>query len=98
MLTGDELAILLFWVSLAVGAGYEAVNAETYPRRIFFDSIAAFFLLIGLFWRQIKGVWPPRYGMGNVSRYEPRKLVLVVLVCGSHRLFWCTKAKRQRSR
>ena len=54
---GDNLAILLFWLSLAIGAGYEAVSA-TGARRIFFAALAAIFLLTGVFWQSLKGVWP----------------------------------------
>lgn len=56
---GDDLSILLFWLTLAVTFGYEAVKAETAVRRGILGSLASVFLLCGIFWLQIKKVWPP---------------------------------------
>jgi hypothetical protein len=56
---GDDLSILLFWTSLAVTFGYEAVKAELTLRRIALGALAVAFLLCGLLWLQIKKIWPP---------------------------------------
>jgi hypothetical protein len=56
---GDDLSILLFWITLAVTFGYEAVKAETKLRRIGLGVLAGIFLLCGVFWLQIKKIWPP---------------------------------------
>jgi hypothetical protein len=54
----DELAILLFWLTLAVGMAVEAVKAETLTRRVGFGGTATLFLLIGVFWQQLQSRWP----------------------------------------
>jgi hypothetical protein len=56
---GDDLSILLFWITLAVTFGYEAVKAETKLRRICLGVLAGIFLLCGVFWLQLKKIWPP---------------------------------------
>jgi len=59
-MSGDDLTISLFFVSLAIPAfGLEAMKAETLPRRIVFGSISILCLLTGLFWIRIKTIWPP---------------------------------------
>jgi hypothetical protein len=59
MLSGDDLAILLFFLSLVFGFGLEAMKAETAARRVAFGIIATACLLTGVFWLQIKQIWPP---------------------------------------
>jgi hypothetical protein len=57
---GDDLAISLFFLSLAIPAfGLEAMKAETIPRRITFAILAIACLLAALFWLQLKLIWPP---------------------------------------
>src|SRR3954469_2480521 len=55
---GDELAILLFWLTLSVGFGAEAVKAETLGRRLGFGSFAILFLASGVLWHQVSPLWP----------------------------------------
>jgi hypothetical protein len=57
-MSGDDLAIFLFWLTLAAAFGLEAVKAETTIRRAGFGTLATFFLVTGLFWLQIKTLWP----------------------------------------
>jgi hypothetical protein len=59
MLSGDDLAILLFFLSLAFGLGLEAMKAETVTRRVAFAALSTACLLTGVFWLQIKKIWPP---------------------------------------
>jgi hypothetical protein len=59
MLSGDDLAISLFLLSLAFGLGLEAVKAETTLRRIIFTALCSTCCFAGLFWIQIKNIWPP---------------------------------------
>jgi hypothetical protein len=56
---GDDLSIFLFWATLAVTFGYEAVKGETIIRRAALGTLAGAFLLSGVFWLQIKKIWPP---------------------------------------
>jgi len=57
---GDDLAVSLFFLSLALPAfGLEAVKAETIPRRVMFAILAVACLLTALLWIQIKQIWPP---------------------------------------
>ena len=55
---GDDLAIVLFFLTLTVGLGIETMKAETTARRVGFGTLAVVFLLIGIFWLQIKQVSP----------------------------------------
>lgn len=57
--SGDDLTIFLFWLSLAFGLGLEAVKAETVSRRIGFWALCGVCIVTGIFWLQIKKVWPP---------------------------------------
>ena len=57
-MSGDDLAIFLFFLSLAFGFGLEAVRAETVARRVTFAALSGICLLAGIFWLQIKTVWP----------------------------------------
>jgi hypothetical protein len=56
--SGDDLAIFLFFLTTAFGFGFEAVRAETSPRRITFSVFSVWVLLAGIFWLQIKPLWP----------------------------------------
>jgi hypothetical protein len=57
---GDDLAIVLFLASLAIPAfGFEAVKAETVPRRVIFGVMAAICLAAAVSWLPLKAeVWP----------------------------------------
>ena len=57
--SGDDLVIFLFFLSLAFALGLEAVKAETAARRISFTVLSGACLLAGVFWLQIKKIWPP---------------------------------------
>ena len=57
-MAGDDLTICLFFLACAVTFGLEAVKAETTVRRISFAAIALGCLLSGIFWVQVKTVWP----------------------------------------
>jgi hypothetical protein len=59
MLSGDDLAIVLFFLSLAFGFGLESMKAETVARRVVFGAISAACLFTGVFWLQIQKIWPP---------------------------------------
>jgi hypothetical protein len=57
-MSGDDLAILLFFLSCVLAFGLEAMKAETALRRAVFGVIATTCLLTGIFWVQIKKTWP----------------------------------------
>jgi hypothetical protein len=59
MLSGDDLAIVLFFLSLAFAFGLESMKAETVARRVIFGAISAACLFTGVFWLQIQKIWPP---------------------------------------
>src|ERR1700730_9189661 len=56
---GDQLTILAFWLTLFAAFAVESVKAETATRRIAFGGLACVFLLSGLFWSQLREIWPP---------------------------------------
>jgi tRNA_anti-like len=56
---GDDLAIVLFFISLGFGFGLETMKAETIVRKIAFAFMTTACLSSGVFWLQIKKVWPP---------------------------------------
>jgi hypothetical protein len=56
---GDDLAIVLFLMTLVFGFGLEAMKAEAVARKVVFSVLTAACLLTGGFWLQIKEVWPP---------------------------------------
>jgi hypothetical protein len=55
---GDDLAIVLFFMSLAFGFGLETTKAETIARKIAFGLLTAACLLTSISWLQIKKIWP----------------------------------------
>jgi hypothetical protein len=57
-MAGDDLTIFLFFLSLAFGFGFEAVRAETVPRRNIFAVLGAACFFAAIFWLQIKTIWP----------------------------------------
>jgi len=57
-MSGDDLAIFLFFLTCSVAFGLEAVKAETIARRVSFGAIALGCLLSGVFWAQVKTIWP----------------------------------------
>lgn len=57
-MSGDDLAIFLFFLTCVLAFGLEAIKAETAFRRMSFGAIAAVCLLTGLFWLQIRETWP----------------------------------------
>ena len=57
-LAGDDLAIVLFSASVAIGLGLETMKAETPTRKVIFGFLTAVFLSNTVFWMQIKTVWP----------------------------------------
>jgi hypothetical protein len=57
-MSGDDLAIFLFFMTCAVAFGVEAFKAETTFRRLSFAAIAIGCLLIGISWAHIKTLWP----------------------------------------
>jgi hypothetical protein len=78
---GDDLSILLFWITLAVTFGYEAVKAETKLRRISLGLLAGIFLLCGVFWLQIKKIWPPlTESMGSVANSPQTWFTLFIFI------------------
>jgi hypothetical protein len=56
---GDDLTIAVFFLSLAFALGLEAMKAETPVRRGVFTALTAVCALTGVFWLQIKTIWPP---------------------------------------
>jgi hypothetical protein len=92
----NELAILLFWLSLAVGAGFETVKAETLTRRIGFGSSAALFLLLGLFWQQIESRWPGfTAGVDSVATNPQTWFIIAVLIYLTLS-FWSPERRKTR--
>jgi hypothetical protein len=78
---GDDLSILLFWITLAVTFGYEAVKAETILRRVILGALAGVFLLSGLFWLQIKKIWPPlTESMASIATSPQSWFVLFIFI------------------
>jgi hypothetical protein len=78
---GDDLSILLFWITLAVTFGYETVKAENTFRRWALGSLALTFLLCGVFWLQIKKVWPPlTEAMASVASSPQSWFVLFIFI------------------
>jgi hypothetical protein len=59
MLSGDNLAVFLFWIALSVPFGIEAVKAEERTYQFSFAALAAVTFLLGLFWVPISKLWPP---------------------------------------
>ena len=59
MPSGDDLTIVLFFLTLAFGFGLEAMKAETSGRRITFMALTIVSVLAALFWLKIKTIWPP---------------------------------------
>jgi hypothetical protein len=57
-MSGDALAILLFFLTCTLAFGTEAVKAETAVRRLSFSAISLLCLLTGAFWTQTKTAWP----------------------------------------
>jgi hypothetical protein len=57
-MAGDDLTIFLFFLSLAFGFGFEAVRAETVPRRTIFAVLGVACFFAAIFWLQIKTIWP----------------------------------------
>ena len=58
-MSGDDLQVFLFFLSLAVIFGIEVVRTELASRRAVFAVLAGGCALFGLFWIQIKTIWPP---------------------------------------
>ena len=58
-MSGDDLAVLLFFLSLAFGLGLEAVKAETLPRRLIYWFLCITCACTGVLWLKIKEIWPP---------------------------------------
>jgi hypothetical protein len=86
---GDDLAIILFLLTLGTAFGVEAVKAETLLRRAAFGGLAAFFLLTGLFWLQLKKLWPPLTEWAASIATNPMSwfivFILVVAIFAFHR-------------
>lgn len=57
-MSGDDLAIFLFWFTLSAALGLEAVKAETTIRRATFGLFAILLFFTGVFWLQLKVLWP----------------------------------------
>jgi hypothetical protein len=81
---GDDLAISLFFLSLAIPAfGLEAMKAETIPRRITLAILAIACLLAALFWLQLKLIWPPFAAtMASISTNPVAWFCLVMFILG----------------
>jgi hypothetical protein len=78
---GDDLSILLFWITLFVTFGYEAVKTETTLRRVTLGTLAGVFLLSGLFWLQIKMIWPPlTESVGAIATSPQTWFVLFIFI------------------
>jgi len=79
---GDDLSILLFWITLAVTFGYEAVKADTTKvRRIVLAVLAGLFLLCGLFWPKLKEIWPPlTEAMASIANSPQSWFVLFIFI------------------
>jgi hypothetical protein len=58
-MAGDDRTVFLFLLSMAAAFGFEAMRAETAPRRGLFVVGAAVCALAGIFWLQVKTFWPP---------------------------------------
>jgi hypothetical protein len=77
---GDDLAITLFLLSLALPAfGFEAMKAETIPRRITFAVLAVLCLLAATFWLDIKQIWPAFTLMMVSIATDPVSWLLVLM-------------------
>jgi hypothetical protein len=70
-LAGDDLAIVLFCASLAVGFGLETMKAETITRKAVFGFLTAALVPNMIFWLQIKKVWPPFTEAANSISTNP---------------------------
>jgi hypothetical protein len=57
-MAGDNLSIVLFFLTCTVAFGVEAVKAETTIRRASFAALAVSCLLTGSLWVQLKTAWP----------------------------------------
>ena len=57
-MAGDDLTVCLFFLSCAVVFGLETFKAETVARRISFGVLTAVCAASGIFWSQLKTVWP----------------------------------------
>jgi hypothetical protein len=78
-MSGDDLAIFLFFMSLAFGFGFEAVKAETTARRVTFGALSGVCLLAGIFWLQIKTVWPSFTGAVTSVATNPLAWFIVAM-------------------
>jgi hypothetical protein len=58
-MSGDDLGVLLFFLSLAFALGLEAAKAETFPRRIIYWFFCITCACTGALWLTIKEIWPP---------------------------------------
>jgi hypothetical protein len=89
-MSGDDLAIFLFFLTCAVAFGVEAVKAETATRRISFGVIALGCLLSGIFWAHIKTVWPALTDKIATVATEPVSWFVIIMflpaVVAFHRL------------
>jgi hypothetical protein len=95
-MSGDQLAIVLFWLTLAFGAGVEALKAETLTRRIGFAVAAVLFLALAIFWEQVRLRWPGfTESIDSIAKNPETWFILAVLgyVAIS---FWSSKRQSER--
>lgn len=96
---GDDLSILLFWITLAVTFGYEAVKVETTKlRRIGLGVLAG---ILPAMWRllaSIKEDLAAADGSYGGHRYQSSDVVYPVHFRCGHRDFWRPKARGEKDR
>jgi hypothetical protein len=78
-MSGDNLAIFLFFLTCAVAFGVEAFKAETNARRVSFGVIALGCLLSGIFWEHVKTVWPALTDKIAVVATDPVSWFVIIM-------------------
>ena len=95
-MSGDDLAIFLFWLTLAAGMGVEAVKAETLSRRIGFGSAAGLFLLLALFWHQLQSRLPGFTASVDSIANNPQTWFVLCVLAYLMVKFWSPKGRTHR--
>jgi hypothetical protein len=94
----DDLAILLFWLTLSAAFGVEVVKAETFARRLGFGFFAALFLASGIFWQQLSTLWPPLTASVTRVATHPVSWFVLFIFLAAIFAFHRPKAKADTSR
>jgi hypothetical protein len=97
-MSGDDLAIRLFFWACAVPFGIEVMKAEAPSRKAFFGSSFGACLILGLFWAQIGPTWPALSAKIAVVAANPESWFVIYMFVAAILAFQPAKPKRTTNR